>query len=87
MSLKILSITVLLFMGSLRSTAAGKYAPMGDMVGESCCYVAQPYVGEPIVECIKQRPTRVKVESGDWYCITSDSPWMKQQIQKGKVSC
>ncbi|CAJ1064324.1 Hypothetical predicted protein [Xyrichtys novacula] len=95
MSLKILSITVLLFMGSLVSSADGKNAPRGGLVIEVCCYLARPYFRKPIVECIKQIPTgncysdnfAVKDESGDWHCVTSDSLWMKQQIQQGKVSC
>ncbi|CAJ1064325.1 Hypothetical predicted protein [Xyrichtys novacula] len=95
MSLKILSITVLLFMGSLVSSAASLEKRWRGLVIEVCCYFAKPYTDQPIVECIKQKPTgdcysdnfAVKEESGNWQCIKSDSLWMKQQIQQGKVSC
>ncbi|CAJ1081715.1 Hypothetical predicted protein [Xyrichtys novacula] len=84
-------ICLLTFAGVMLITDSSMEA----MVGEPCCLNAERYIGEPIVVCIKQKPTRgcnsdnfaVKVKSGDWYCITADSPWMKQQIQQGKVSC
>ncbi|CAJ1081714.1 Hypothetical predicted protein [Xyrichtys novacula] len=95
MSLKILSITVLLFMGSLGSSAASQETRYERSLSVPCCYEAGPYIRERIIECIRQIPTRqcnfnnyvVKTESGEWYCIQSESKWMKSQIQKGAVVC
>ncbi|CAJ1064322.1 Hypothetical predicted protein [Xyrichtys novacula] len=95
MSLKILSIIVLLFMGSLVSSATSQENRYERSSSMGCCYEAGPYIPERIIECIRQTPTRqcnsnnyvVKTESGKWYCIQSDSKWMGQQIKTGAVVC
>ncbi|CAJ1081718.1 Hypothetical predicted protein [Xyrichtys novacula] len=92
MSVRILTISALLFSVFIWSSVQKSHPPD---VGPSCCYEGGPYIKPRIIKCIHQTRMRncrtknyaVQVEGGEWKCIDSESKWMKQQIQKGIVTC